>query len=179
MALQSLAESRQSLSSPVLPGTWKLAANRAVTLRPREDAVLRIAHGCVWLTFDAAPSGPGNASGDLFLVAGEQITVQAGQRAVIEPHAGAGVEPVAYFSWDALPAAVRDPVRVAGRWQVAVLQPLGDLRGALALAAGALGRLALGLAGLAGALVFGLDGGRGARAFSAHSSARRAHGAMS
>lgn len=179
MALQHLAASRQSLSSPVLPGTWKLAAHRAITLHPREDAVLRIAHGCVWLTFDGQAAGHGEDSGDIFLAAGEQVTVQAGQRAVIEPYGAAGSKAVAYFSWDALPVAVRDPVRAASRWQVAVLQPLGDLRGALGVAAGALGRLVLGLGGVAAAFVFGLDGGRGARAFRAHSSARRAHGAMS
>lgn len=191
MALQSLAMSQQSLSSPVLPGTWKLVAGRAVTLVPREDAVLRIAHGRVWVTLGHPPVGHGNESGDLFLGAGEQVTVQAGQRAVVEPFADAAAgqaQGAAYFSWDALPAAVRDPVRVVSRWQLAVVQPLGDLRLAFGLAGGAVGRLVFGLAGVAFDLVVaaGLSagalrgrGGLAARAFKAQPRAMRAHGAMS
>ena len=45
MAAQMLTQTQQSLSSAALPGTWKLGAGRAITLAPREDAVLRVAHG--------------------------------------------------------------------------------------------------------------------------------------
>ncbi|MBC7436137.1 MAG: DUF2917 domain-containing protein [Bdellovibrionales bacterium] len=147
MAQQTLNFSQQSLSTPVLPGTWKLGEGRAISLHPREAAVLRIAHGRVWVTFDTQRVGHGNELGDYFLTAGEGLTVQAGQRAVIEPF-GARPQDTAYFSWDALPAAVRSPVRAVSHWQLSVLQPLADLRSALAQAGGAVGRLVAGLAGL-------------------------------
>jgi hypothetical protein len=176
MAQQTLSFTQQSLSSPVLPGTWKLGSGRAISLHPREDAVLRVAHGRVWVTFDTQRVGHGNELGDYFLVAGEELTVQAGQRAVVESF-GSQQHDTAYFSWDALPAAVRSPVRAVSHWQLAVLQPLADLRGALGLAGGALVRLAAGLAGMLSLLP--ARGGLAARAFNAQSSACRAHGAMS
>lgn len=178
MALQSLATAQQSLSSPVLPGTWKLGRGRAITLNPRDDAVLRIAHGRVWITFDTPHVGHGNELGDFFLSAGEQITVQGGQRAVIESFGGSPQE-TAYFSWDALPAAVRSPVRAVSRWQLAVVQPLLDLRLALALAGGAVVRLAFGLAGVTADLLPARADRGFARAFNAQPKAVRAHCAMS
>ena len=33
-----------------LPGTWKLARGRAITLRPTTDGILRVAHGRLWAT---------------------------------------------------------------------------------------------------------------------------------
>ncbi|RYX89761.1 MAG: DUF2917 domain-containing protein [Comamonadaceae bacterium] len=178
MALQSLAATQQSLSSPVLPGTWKLGTGRAITLNPREDAVLRIAHGRVWVTFDTRQAGPGNELGDYFLSAGEEITVQGGQRAVVESF-GSAPQESAYFSWDALPMAVRSPVRVASRWQLSVVQPLVDLRLALGLAGGALGRLAFGLGGVVTDLLPARADRGFSRAFSAQPSATRPHCAMS
>jgi len=47
-----LTQTQQSLSSAALPGTWKLGAGRAITLAPREDAILRVAHGALWVTFE-------------------------------------------------------------------------------------------------------------------------------
>jgi hypothetical protein len=178
MALHSAAGTQHSLSSPVLPGTWKLGTGRAITLAPREDAVLRIAHGRVWVTFGIRPAGHGNELGDYFLSAGEQITVQGGQQAVIESYGGSPQE-TAYFSWDALPAAVRSPVRVASRWQLSVVQPLVDLRLALVLAGGAVVRLVCGLAGVTADLLPARADRGFARAFSAQGKAVRVHGAMS
>jgi hypothetical protein len=178
MALQTLAGKQYFLSSPVLPGTWKLGTGRAIMLAPRSDAVLRIAHGRVWVTFGAGHVGHGNELGDYFLSAGEQITVQAGQQAVIESYGGSAQE-TAYFSWDALPAAVRSPVRVASRWQLAVVQPLVDLRLALVLAGGAVVRLVSGLAGLTADLLPARADRGFARAFRAQLNAVRVHSAMS
>lgn len=121
-----------------LPGTWRLDAARAVTLRPREDGVLRVAHGSVWLTFDGPHGGPPNEQGDRFLGAGEQVPVRAGQRLVLE---SADRRAPVYFTWDFAPQA--EAVRVP-RMQ-AVAQSWADLRLAAALAGRAAGRLGLAL----------------------------------
>jgi DUF2917 family protein len=171
MASQTLTQMQQSSSAPALPGTWKLAAGRAITLEPREAGTLKVAHGQLWATYDGPHSGPLNDLGDHFVGVGETLRLRPGQRMVIE--ATNGMHP-AYFSWDPLPVPVAAP-RLAR-----VVQPLADLRLALALGAGAAGRLVAGLGGLAWDLVAG--GGRETLAdcaLNAQSSACRAHGAMS
>ena len=98
--------------------------------------------------------------------------MQRGQRMVIE--AGHRLGP-AYFSWDPLPRRVVRRARAAD-----LAQPIEDLRLAVLLGARAAGRLLAALAGLGKSSL-----GRDARpplaecAFKAHSSACRAHGAMS
>lgn len=169
----------RSQATAALTGTWKLGAGRAITLQPREDAVLRVAHGCMWVTFDGPHTGALNALGDLFLGVGEQVTVPAGQRVVAEPMSGAQPLP-AYFSWEPVAHARRQPVLRAGRLQLAVVQPLADLRGALVLALAAVGRLGAGVFGLAADLAAGRDRkALAACAFNAQAKACRAHGAMS
>lgn len=163
MTSQTLTQLQQS--APTLPGTWKLGAGRAITLRPHEDGRLRIAHGRLWATFDGPHGGALNESGDLVVGAGEHLHVRAGERVVVEAWDGAAP---AYFTWDPQSQAQRQrPASLA-----AVAQPLADLRLALGLGAGAATRLVAGLLRLALAPF-------GPRAFSAHSSACRAHGAMS
>ncbi len=175
MASQSALFSQQSSLDQSLPGCWKLGAGRALTLKPLEDGVLRIAHGGMWVTLEGPHSGPANNSGDHFLSAGQQLVLQSGQHAVIEPWGNHAAAP-AYFAWDPMPAVVLRPVRVVNQWQMAVVQPLADLRLALVLGAGAVGRLALGVAGFALDLAAGRrDGLRCAAAFNAQSSACRAH----
>lgn len=153
-----------------LVASWRLPAGRALSLRPRQAGLLQICQGQIWATLD----GPhARREGDLFLAAGERLTVAAGQHLVIEPHDRPGDAP-AWFSW-----TPEEPARAARpgatRWQRDVHQPVSDLRlalggAALALrgAAAALLRLAAGVSGLALA----------ARAAKAASSASRAHGAM-
>lgn len=161
-------------STAALPGTWKLGKGRAITLAPAEAGVLRVAHGCLWATFEGPHAGPLNDQGDHVVEAGGQLRLRAGQRVVIEAW---DARAPAYFSWDPLPARAAAPAR---RWAGAVVQPLADLRLAVALGLGALGRLAAGLAGLALDAVGRRE--RGALsdcAFNAQSSACRAHGAMS
>ena len=171
MALQTHTQLQQS--TVALSGTWKLPAGRAITLRPGQAGVLKIAHGSVWATFDGPHRGPLNDLGDRIVGVGQTLAMGAGQRLVIEAW---NCEAPAYFSWDPAPAVAALPSpRVAG-----VLQPLSDLRLALALGAGATGRLGAGLVRLA----FGLATGRGRAtladcAFNAQSRACRAHGAMS
>ncbi|MDW5444215.1 DUF2917 domain-containing protein [Polaromonas sp. SM01] len=134
-------------------GCWKLGDGRALTLRPTESGVLRIAHGRVWITYNNAQQDDGVRGGDHFLGAGDDLKLLPGQVLVMESW-GAAKESAAYFSWDPLPATVGITVSPATRRVLAVsgvAQPLRDLRVALGLATTASGRLVLGLAGLAGA----------------------------
>jgi len=146
MASQTFTQTQQSCAA--LPGTWKLAAGRAISFRPREDGVLRVAHGQLWATFDGPHGGPLNDLGDHVIGLGEQLVLRPGQRLVIEAW---DAHAPTYFSWDPLPA----PVRVAAPRWARVVQPLSDLRLALALGAGAAVRLVAGLAGLVWELVAG------------------------
>jgi hypothetical protein len=150
MTAPTVAQLLQAAPSVALPGTWKLARGRAITLRPATNGVLRVAHGRVWATVDG-PHGAGPSdSGDHVLEVGRSLWLRAGQRAVIEAWNANGA---AYFSWDpvlapvAQAAAARQP-----RLNLApVLQPLADLRLALGMAAGAFGRLAVGIVRLGAA----------------------------
>ena len=122
--------------APALPGTWKLTAGRAITLK--------VAHGVMWATVDGPHEGALNDLGDLVLEVGDQVPVAAGQRLVVEAWSRGAP---AYFSWDPLPA----PAKAVNTTMV--LQPLADLRQAFALGAAAIVRLAFGLGRLVSLLV--------------------------
>jgi hypothetical protein len=171
MAFQTFLQTQQSSAGPVLPGTWKLVPGRAITLEPREAGTLKVAHGQLWVTLDGPHGGTPDDAGDLFIGVGNEVTLRAGERMVVEAW---NDNAPAYFSWDPLP----EPVAAARL--VRLVQPLADLRLALALGAGALVRLLTGLGGLAWDLV--APRGRetlDACALNAQSRACRAHGAMS
>jgi hypothetical protein len=173
MASQTLTQMQQSSLATALPGTWKLAPGRAITLEPREAGTLKVAHGQIWATYDGPHAGPRNDLGDHIVGVGGQLRLRAGQRMVVEAW---NDRAPAYFSWDPLPVQVR----AATPRLAAVLQPLADLRLALVFGAGAAGRLVAGLGGLAWELV----AGRGREtladcALNAQARACRAHGAMS
>lgn len=142
-----------------LPGTWKLDPARAITLAPSQDAQLCIAHGRVWLTFDANHAAGSPNPGDHFLQAGEQLHVPRGQRVVLESY-GRDRQAPAYFSWCTVAASVTPPVRSVSPWQVGVVQPLGDLRGAAWAGMGAAARVALGLLLTAGWIATNFVAGR-------------------
>lgn len=182
------------VGADAVAGCWKLGEGRALTLRPSEPGELRIAHGMVWVTFENASRDEGVRGGDHFLGAGDKLQLAPGQVLVMEswgPPAGAA----AYFSWDPLPVAAVQTVASAPRRVFAaggVVQPLRDLRLAFGMAAGASGRLVLGLAGaaleaglailprpLAGLIAGRARTGLAARAFSAQSSDSRAQCAIS
>ena len=164
-AASTTAHTLQSAHATPLPGTWKLARGNAVTLRPATDGILRIAHGQVWATTDGPHGGGPSDSGDHVLQVGRSMYVRAGQRVVIESWSQ---DSASYFAWD--PVVVAAPQRTARpRLNVAiVLQPLADLRMAVALGLRALGQLAGGMAHLAWDVVRG-----GSRDLPS----RRAHGA--
>ena len=142
MTASMLTQSHQSGAG--LPGTWRLDGKRAVTLRPREEGVLRVAHGSVWVTFDGPHGGPPQDTGDYFLGAGDRLPVHAGQRLVIESLEAATP---AYFSWDFGSAA--QPLAVCSTCLQAVGQAWSDLQLALVLGVRASGRLLRAVAGLA------------------------------
>lgn len=106
MASNSALKLQQSLPAGVLPGFWKLAPDRAVTLNPGEAGVLRIAQGHVWVTLDGPHQGPANDWGDVVLHPGEQLQLLPGQHAVVESFGDAVNEPV-YFSWEPATARVQ------------------------------------------------------------------------
>jgi hypothetical protein len=139
---------QQSLSVSALPGTWKLAARQAMTLQPCEAGILRVAHGRLWATYDGPHAGAPNDLGDRFLEAGSHLRLQPGQRLVIEAWSG---EAPACFTWEPVLDSVAETVADWTR----VLQPLADLRRALAMAAAAAARLVAGVAGLVWGLVAG------------------------
>ena len=131
--------------SPTLSGYCKLDKGGSVTLQAREASVLRITRGRVWLTFNPALKEPSARLGDHFLSRGESVSLAAEEAVVMESY-GPGEAPSAYYSWE--PVAASNPVAALTptAWRAGVLQPLLDLRLALGLTAGALGRLARGLA---------------------------------
>lgn len=128
-----------------LAGCWKLGAGRALKVHADRAGVLRIAHGRVWATFDGADQDAQVRAGDHFLSRGESLSLLPGQSLVMESF-GAAHAASAYFSWEpsCLAATVRQPIAAAG-WRAGVLTPLAELRTALGMAAGALGRLGQGL----------------------------------
>jgi hypothetical protein len=130
MTAQNLHQS----AAPALPGTWKLAAGRAITLQPTQHGVLRVAHGCLWATFDGPHEGPVNELGDHFVEVGDTVRIAAGERVVIESW---GRRNSAYFTWDPVSATVPVP----GFSFADVLQPLADLRAAAGLGALAAARV--------------------------------------
>ena len=152
-------------SAPVvaLPGTWKLARGRAITLRPTSDGIVRVAHGRVWATVEGPHGRAPDDSGDHILQVGRSMYVKAGQRVVLEAWNASGAS---YFAWD--PVAETEPALRPRLNFAVVLQPLADLRTAAAIALRAIGQLGAGLARLAWDMV------RPRRP----AAARRVHGAV-
>ncbi|WP_194792873.1 DUF2917 domain-containing protein [Caenimonas koreensis] len=150
MITQARPYTQQSTATeaPALPGTWKLAAGRAITLQPREEGTFKVAHGQMWVTYDGPHRGAYNESGDHFIGAGQTVRLRAGQRMVVESW---NWQNPSYFTWDPLPVAVR---QTAPRFN-AVLQPLADLRLAIVFGAGAVVRLVHGVGAIAWQLATG------------------------
>ena len=148
--MSALSAARTFASSPAtaLPGTWKLARGRAITLRPTSDGIVRIAHGRVWATLDGPHGLTPDEAGDHMLQVGRSMYVKAGQRVVLEAWNASGAS---YFAWDPLSKAA-----VAARRRLnaaVVLQPLADLRMAACIAVRAMGQLGAGLVRLGWGLV--------------------------
>lgn len=139
------AQLMQASPATALPGTWKLARGRAITLRPTMNGILRVAHGRVWATVEGPHGATPHDSGDHVLEVGRSMWIRAGQAVVVEAWNPRGAS---YFSWD--PVLAPAPVLARPRLNLAgVLQPLSDLRLATGLAGGAVLRLLVGLGRLA------------------------------
>ena len=141
MSSSNFLEFETSRSQDTVPGFWKLAPGRALSLQPRQSGILRVAQGQVWVTLDTPRQGAGNELGDYFLHAGEQLAVNPGQHLVLEPFARAQQQAV-FFEWTPSLDAVRARgVPNAGT----VTLPLRDLGLALGMVGTALVHLSMGL----------------------------------
>lgn len=138
----------QSEPAIALPGAWKLARGRAVTLHPRTDGIVRVAHGRVWATVEGPHGRTPTDSGDHVLQVGRSMYVKAGQRVVLEAWNASGAS---CFAWD--PVSERQLALRPHSNLAVVLQPLADLRAAAGIALRAIGQLGGGLARLAWDLV--------------------------
>ncbi len=84
-------------------GSWKLGADRAMTLHCHQAATLRVTQGRLWATVDGPHQGAPNNLGDVVLNAGERLHLRAGQRLVIESWSGCHLDRgagTAYFTWE-------------------------------------------------------------------------------
>lgn len=156
LALQS------TLSAAALTECWKLDAGHATTLQPRQPGVFRVAQGKIWATMDGPHTGHTMVLGDHILQAGDSLTLQVGQRMVVESwYVGApsSQAEAAYFSWEPQNETVwdgrHDAASAGAQWRGGVVQPGRDLALALRSALAAAGRLAMGLVGLGDTLVAG------------------------
>ena len=181
MSPRNVLESQQSAHAPLAgrsaAGCWKLAAGRALSLRPREHSVLEIAEGRVWVTVSQLRPWHQPQRGavvDQVLLAGECLAIEPGQHVVMEawsPSISATSATSAIcagavaFHWDRVPTVARAQRQAAGRWgrhsaahdwDSGVVQPLRDLAHALGQGGRALGTAAADMAGAGGRFAAGL-----------------------
>ena len=132
-------------------GAWRLHPGHAMSLRPKQAAVLRIRRGRMWVTLGMPSALSPQASGDRFLRDGESLVVPAGARLVMEPLSPREADGPVCFDWsDAAP-----PLAAQGRFGREVMGPMRELGTAMGLAALALARVLRGLLGYSEFLVAG------------------------
>lgn len=131
-------------------GTWRLHPGHAMSLRPKQTAVLRIFCGQVWVTQGQPAGATPDSAGDRFLGPGDVLAVQAGASLVMEPMAARGDAAPVHFDWS-------DASALAGpsRFDREVLSPTRELGTALGLATRAIVRMLRGLLGYSEYLVAG------------------------
>ncbi|MEZ5717059.1 MAG: DUF2917 domain-containing protein [Burkholderiaceae bacterium] len=132
-----LPGNQDACTSPAPTGCWRLRPGHALSLRPQDRGVLRVARGRVWLTL-----GDGY---DHVLAAGDAMALEPGYTVVLEPWAAPGAQDAA-FAWDTAAPPVACATPAAADWERSVARPLWDLGQALGAAARATGQLAHGLA---------------------------------
>ncbi len=146
MVANSALKLQQSTDGVALPGFWKLAPERAVTLNPGEAGVLRIAQGHVWVTLDGPHHGPANDWGDVVLHPGEQLRLMPGQHVVVEPFGDAVNEPV-YFSWEPVAARLQPVPTEESGWRDVLARPTLQGDDEIMISVRAFARMLTGLAG--------------------------------
>ncbi len=136
---------QQSPFDAVVPGSWQLVPDRAVTLLPGQPGVLRVDQGRVWATLNGPHQGPANDWGDVVLGCGQQLQLLPGQNVVVEAYTHAVNEPV-YFSWEPSQAPPAGDATTHPVWLDPLARPLIDLQPELArwarLLAGWMGKAA-------------------------------------
>jgi Protein of unknown function (DUF2917) len=132
-------------------GAWRLHPGHAMSLRPKQHAVLRVYCGRVWATLgQGAEAGAPDDGGDRFLGPGDVLSVPAGASLVMEPVAVPGDQGPVHFDWsDAVAPAA------SGRFAREVGAPARELWSSLGHAAVALTRMVFGLLGYSEFLVAG------------------------
>lgn len=132
-------------------GAWRLHPGCAMSLRPKDTAVLRVRRGRVWITLGEPGVMSPDGAGDVFLQDGDLLVVPAGARLVMEPLAPRGASDPVCFDWSDAAA----PVAAQGRFGREVLQPLHELGAALGQSGLAMARVLRGLLGYGEFLVAG------------------------
>lgn len=86
MASKSVLNLQQSSSAldPAQTLCWQMAAGRVLQFQADKAVELQIAQGRVWATLDGPHTGAANDWGDLVLRSGDRLTLQRGQRIVLE-----------------------------------------------------------------------------------------------
>jgi hypothetical protein len=131
-------------------GTWRLHPGHAMSLRPKQAAVLRIFCGQVWVTLGTPAGATPDQAGDHFLRPGDVLGVPAGAALVMEPVVQQGDTAPVHFDWSDASAQASP-----GRFAREVLAPSREACAALAQAAVAVGRVLRGLLGYSEFLVAG------------------------
>ena len=130
-------------------GAWRLHPGHAMSLRPKQAAVLRIRRGRMWVTLGMPSALSPQASGDRFLRDGESLVVPAGARLVMEPLSPREADGPVCFDWSGA-AQAQD-----SRFGREVRAPLHEAVAAFGQAVWALVRVARGLLGYSEFLVAG------------------------
>jgi hypothetical protein len=86
-------------------GAWSLRPGAVMSLQSDRACWLRVVHGTAWVTVGAPDGGTPEASGDLFLQAGDVLSVPAATRVVLESDARGGEQIPVRFDWVEQPAA--------------------------------------------------------------------------
>ncbi len=131
-------------------GTWRLHPGHAMSLRPKQAAVLRIFCGQVWVTLGEPVGATPDQAGDHFLSPGDVLVVPAGVALVMEPVVERGDTAPVHFDWSDAPVAASP-----GRFAREVLAPSKEACAALVHAAVAIARALRGLLGYSEFLVAG------------------------
>jgi len=132
MTLISVLNSQQSPSAPdaATPLCWQMAPGRALQFQANKPVELHIAQGRVWATLDGPHAGAGNDGGDLVLRAGDRLTLQRGQRIVLETWSEGAAQGPARLVWSPAAPAAQTPGaarRAVGSVLAAWLSRLGRL----------------------------------------------------